>query len=486
MKILFVTPECAPLVKTGGLGDVAAALPKALRMLGHEVVTLMPAYGGMQPGGTLQRVIALPRTARWPDAQLLEVVQPSGEHFLFLSCPYAFGDVKSPYGPSGAGAPGHAAVPFGLLSHVAALIGTQRSPTGWQAEIVHANDWPCGLAPLYLQAERSAGGSSVARSVMTIHNLAFQGVFPVEATDLLNVAPPYRGVEGVEFWGQLSMLKAGLQQADAITTVSPTYAREIQQPALGFGLDGVLRARSHQLHGLLNGIDTEVWNPCSDGLIAERYDVDDLAGKAKNRAALRKRAGLPDSKQPLLGLIGRLTEQKGVDLIIAGAPRLLAKGFQLVVLGKGDARLEDALLQLAAAYPRQVHVTLGFDESLAHQIEAGADSFLMPSRFEPCGLNQMYSQAYGTPPVVTATGGLADTVTDVTRFPDDGTGFVMPRADQASFDQAMDHLLRLWGNPRAWQSLQRRGMQRDFGWGNAARQYVDLYAALVRTTASAH
>ena len=483
MKILFVTPECAPFVKTGGLGDVAAALPKALRALGHEVITLMPAYGGMAPGGELKRVIAVHRTARWPDAQLLEVVQPSGEHFVFLSCPYAFGDVKSPYGPSGAGAPAHAAVPFGLLSHVAALIGTQRSPIGWRADIVHANDWPCGLAPLYLRSERDASaGTAVARSVMTIHNLAFQGVFPIEAIDLLDVVEPYRGVEGVEFWGQLSMLKAGLQQADAITTVSPTYAKEIQQPALGFGLDGVLRARSQQLHGLLNGIDTDVWNPRTDGLIAERYGADNLSLKASNRAALRKRTGLPDSRQPLLGLIGRLTEQKGIDLVIAGAPRLLAKGAQLVVLGKGDARFEEALAQLAAAHPRQVHVTLGFDESLAHQIEAGADSFLMPSRFEPCGLNQMYSQAYGTPPVVTATGGLADTVSDVTRFPQQGTGFVMPRADQPAFDQAMDRLLKLWADGKAWESLQRRGMQRDFGWKNAAQQYAGLYTELLATS----
>lgn len=479
MKILFVTPECAPFVKTGGLGDVAAALPRALRALGHDVITLMPAYGGMPIDGAVQRVIQVPQTARWPDAQLLQVEHADGGRFLLLSCPWAFANVRSPYGPTGADAAPHAALPFGLLSHVAATLATDRSLLDWQADIVHANDWPCGLAPLYLHHARQAGHAPTARSVMTIHNLAFQGVFPMSAADLLDVPEAYRGMEGAEFWGQLSMLKAGLQLADALTTVSPTYAREIQQPALGFGLDGVLRSRAEHLHGLLNGIDTSVWNPRSDPLIAANYSADDIAAKAHNRSALRQRAGLAETHQPLLGLVGRLTQQKGVDLVVAGAPRLLAQGAQLVVLGKGDPELEASLLQLAQAYPQQVHVTLGFDEALAHQIEAGADCFLMPSRFEPCGLNQMYSQAYGTPPVVTATGGLADTVTDVTASPTTGTGFVMSQATQAAFDAALDAVLRLWRQPQAWQALQRRGMQQDFGWDHAAAQYVALYEALL-------
>ena len=485
MKILFVTPECGPYVKTGGLGDVAAALPRALRALGHDVITLMPAYGGMEIGGSVQRVIAVPRVARWPDAQLLQVEQASGERFLFLSCPFAFGNVRSPYGDSGAGAPPYAAVPFGLLAHVAALLATDHSPLNWRADIVHANDWPCGLAPLYLKSERLAGRAERARSVMTIHNLAFQGVFPMDAADLLDIPEPYRGMEGVEFWGQLSMLKAGLKQADVITTVSPTYAREIQDVALGFGLDGVLRERSKHLHGLLNGIDTSVWNPRTDPLIAAQYGPDDLASKALNRVAVRKRAGLVPSEQLLLGLVGRLTEQKGVDLVIAGAPALLAQGAQLVVLGKGDAVLEESLLRLAAAHPHQVHLTLGFDEALAHQIEAGSDCFLMPSRFEPCGLNQMYSQAYGTPPVVTATGGLSDTVLDVTAAPGKGTGFVMRQANQPAFDEAMQRVMRLWLDPIAWQSLQRRGMRQDFGWEKAARQYAALYESILLSDAPA-
>lgn len=484
MKILFVTPECGPYVKTGGLGDVAAALPRALRALGHDVVTLMPAYGGMEAGGTLKRVVKIARTAQWPDAQLLQVEQASGERFLLLSCPFAFRDVHSPYGPSGPGSPPHAAVPFGLLAHVAALLGTEQSPLSWQADIVHANDWPCGLAPLYLQTARMQGQTHVARSVMTIHNLAFQGIFPMEAADALDIPTVFRGLAGVEFWGQLSMLKAGLQLADAITTVSPTYAREIQTAALGFGLDGVLRSRADHLHGLLNGIDTDVWNPRTDALIAAPYGADDLSVKAANRTALRARAGLQESDQPLFGLVGRLTEQKGVDWIIAGAPSVLEQGAQLVVLGKGDADLEQGLQQLARAYPRQVHVTLGFDEALAHLIEAGADCFLMPSRFEPCGLNQMYSQAYGTPPVVTATGGLADTVIDATTL-GKGTGFVLPHANQAAFDDTMKRVLQTWRNRDAWRAIQLQGMAQDFGWGHAALQYAELYESLLSDRGSA-
>lgn len=482
MKILFATPECAPLVKTGGLGDVSAALPRALKALGHEVVILMPAYGGMAIDGTLDAIVPVPAYGPWPAAQLLQVMSPDGMPFLLLSCPSLYASAGTPYGDP-AHTPMHEqALRFGLLSRVAALIGTEHSPCEWRADIVHANDWPCGLAPLYLHQARAAGQQDVARSLITIHNLAFQGVFPMDACEVLDIAPVYRGMEGVEFWGQLSMLKAALQFADAISTVSPTYAREIQQPALGFGLDGVLRAQAGRLHGLLNGIDTAVWNPENDPLIAAHYGADNLQAKALNKAALRKRCGLTDSPAPLLGLVGRLTSQKGVDLVLAGAPALLARGAQMVVLGRGEEPLETGLRALAQAHPGQVHATLGFDEALAHQIEAGADCFLMPSRFEPCGLNQMYSQAYGTPPVVTATGGLADTVSDAGPGLDEGTGFMMPAPTQAEFDRALDRVLKAWAQPALWKGLQRRGMERPFGWEAAARQYVQLYALLLGQT----
>lgn len=477
MKTLFVTPECAPLVKTGGLGDVSAALPRALRRRGHDVVVLMPAYGGMSTDGRLEAILPVPAFGPWPAAQLLQVSAPDGMPFLFLSCPGLYTSAGTPYGDTALTSVHEQALRFGLLSRVAALIGTEHSPCDWRADIVHANDWPCGLAPLYLQKARSAGQQGVARSVFTIHNLAFQGVFPMETCDMLDIPPAYRGMEGVEFWGQLSMLKAGLQFSDAITTVSPTYAREIQQPAQGFGLDGVLRAQASRLHGLLNGIDSGIWNPATDSLIASPYDVDHLEAKSLNKAALRKRCGLGDTSGPLLGLVGRLTSQKGVDLVLAGAPALLARGAQLVVLGRGEEQLEAGLRALSKAYPGQVHATLDFDEALAHQIEAGADCFLMPSRFEPCGLNQMYSQAYGTLPVVTATGGLADTVTDVGQGTE-GTGFVMRVPTQQEFDKTLERVFQAWQQPARWKKIQRQAMRQDFGWEKAASQYEDLYFKL--------
>lgn len=480
MKILFVTPECAPLVKTGGLGDVSAALPRALKDLGHEVVILMPAYGGMEVGGRLEAIVPLPAFGAWPAAQLLHVVSPDGMRFLLLSCPALYDSASTPYGDA-AEAPvpvREQALRFGLLSRVAALLGTTQSPGGWRADIVHANDWPCGLAPLYLHQARERGQQKVAKSLITIHNLAFQGIFPMDACDVLGIPAEYRGVDGVEYWGQLSMLKAALQFADAITTVSPTYAREIQQPLWGCGLDGVLRAQAAKLHGLLNGTDTAVWNPALDPLIPANYDVRTLDAKTANKVALRKRCGLEEAAGPLLGLVGRLTSQKGVDLVVAGAPAALARGAQLVVLGRGEEQLEAALQVLARTHPGHVHVTLSFDEGLAHQIEAGADCFLMPSRFEPCGLNQMYSQAYGTPPVVTATGGLADTVVDV--GPDQGgTGFVMNTPTQEEFDRALDRVLETWSLPATWRDIQKRGMGKSFSWAATASRYEEIFATLL-------
>lgn len=477
MKILFVTPECAPMVKTGGLGDVSAALPAALAERGCDVAVLMPAYGDMPVAGTLTAIFALPAEAGWPAAQLMRVEQLNGPVLLLLSCPALYGRASTPYGHPGADA--HLqALGFGLLAHTAARIGSAATPCGWQADVVHANDWPCALAPLYLRQRRDAGDTSAARSVMTVHNLAFQGVFPMSVADALQIEPLHRGIDGVEYWGDLSMLKAGLQFADAITTVSPTYAREMQEPALGFGLDGVLRARSAHLHGLINGIDTRVWNPATDTLIAHRYHASDLSGKARNTEWLRAKCGLAASEGPLFGLVGRLTSQKGVDLVLAGAAPLLAQGGQLVVLGKGDPQLEQELAQLAARNPRQVAVSFQFDEGLAHSIEAGADCFLMPSRFEPCGLNQMYSQAYGTPPLVTPTGGLADTVEDADDTLATGTGFVMQNTSQAAFDQAVRRVVQAWEKPAAWKSLQRRCMQKDFSWQHAALPYIDLYRSI--------
>ncbi len=478
MKILFVTPECAPYVKTGGLGDVSGALPATLAALGHDVHLLLPAYRGMKVSGEIGDGVDLPPWGPWPAAQLVPVKIPNGVTLLLLACPALYQRSGGPYDDGyGHGYPDNP-LRFGLLSRVAADLGTVRSPLkNWMADVVHANDWPCGLAPLYLsQARTIPTGEPTACSVMTIHNLAYQGVFGMENADLLGVAHDRRGMDGVEFWGQLSMLKAGLTAADAITTVSPSYAREIQTPAHGVGFDGILRARAGRLRGILNGIDTTLWNPATDPLLPRHFGPDKLEGKAACKTALQARLGLPQDRRAMLfAVVSRLTPQKGIDLVLGALPRLVAAGAQLVVLGQGEPGLQQALKDAATRHPRQVSVTVGFDEGLAHLVEAGADVFLMPSRFEPCGLNQMYSQVYGTPPIVAPVGGLLDSVTDASANPQHGTGFVMTGCDPAGLEDAIARATRLFREPQKWKRVQANGMARHFGWEDSAMQYLEVY-----------
>ena len=477
MNILFATPECAPFVKTGGLGDVSGALPPVLARLGHDVRLLMPAYAGLKLSGDVLSTVDIPAEGQWPAAQLLQVDAGTGVPLLLLACPALYERAGSPYvDPHGAD---HAdnAWRFGFLAHVAARLGTSRSPLPqWKADVVHANDWPLGMAPLYLaQARWNEAPGSVAASVVTIHNLLFQGLYPMAMADALGVPPHWRGIEGVEFYGHLSMLKAGLQFADAITTVSPTYAREIQTQAAGVGLDGVLRSRADRLTGILNGVDTAVWNPASDRLLPHRYDAASLALKALDKSALQARCHLqPRPEAMLFAVVSRLTSQKGIDLVLEALPSILAEGGQLAVLGQGEPELQEALVAAAARHPGAVSVHVGFDETLAHLIEAGADCFLMPSRFEPCGLNQMYSQAYGTPPLVNAVGGLADSVTDSDEA-SDGTGFVMRSADSAGFADALRRARAAFADVPRWRRIQALGMARDFGWEKSAAAYAEVY-----------
>jgi starch synthase len=478
MKVLFATPECAPWVKTGGLGDVSGALPAALAAQGHDVRVLLPAYRGMKVSGEVGDGVDLPASGPWPAAQLLPVRADNGVTLLLLACPSLYQRAGGPYVDHTGHDYADNALRFGFLSHVAALLGTAQSPVaGWQADVVHANDWPCALAPLYLaQARERNAHEQVAAAVVTIHNLAFQGVFPMDQADRLEIPPHWRGMDGAEFWGQLSMLKAGLQFAQAITTVSPNYAHEIQTPAFGAGLDGVLRSRADRLTGILNGIDMQVWNPAIDPLLPYRYGPGDFAGKARNKAALQAQCGLhPDPTALLFGLVSRLTSQKGIDLLLGQLELLMREGGQVVVLGTGDPGLQQGLTEAAARSPKAMSVTVGFSEPLAHLIEAGADCFLMPSRFEPCGLNQMYSQAYGTPPVVGGVGGLVDSVVDATADPAHGTGFVMRSVDAEGFADAITRLRAAWKQPTVWRRLQVNGMARPFGWEASARRYAEVY-----------
>jgi starch synthase len=486
LRILFVTPECAPWIKTGGLGDVSLALPRALAALGHDVKLLMPAYGELRtPPGEGRLLVRHAAAHPWPAWQVVDagdaVREEHGFSLLLLDCPERYYRPGNPYLDEHGRDHADNAQRFALLAHAAAsLSGIPQGPQGWHPQVVHGNDWPCGLLPGYLDHYARGTGLPRPASLFTVHNLAFQGLFPLELAPELAVPQAWLQPQGAEFWGQLSFMKAGLRFADLLTAVSPTYAREIQLEPLGFGLQDLLASRAGSLQGILNGIDPAVWNPATDALIARRYDLDTLdAGKAANKAALQRRMGLPEAPTSmLLGMVSRLTEQKGVDLVLDRLPLLLELGAQLVVLGSGDPALEQRLREAAAAHPLHVAVKIGFDEALAHQVEAGADAFLMPSRFEPCGLNQMYSQAYGTPPIVHATGGLADSVVDLEESPRTATGFSFGADDAEALGQALQRAHAAWLQPQTWRNLQRNGMRRDFSWQASARAYVHAYRTL--------
>jgi len=454
MRVLFVTPECAPLTKTGGLGDVSAALPAALRALGHDVRILIPGYPAVLDACQGARRVPSLGSPGF-DAAVLE----SGG-LLILDCAPLYRRDGGPYqDASGVDWPDNP-LRFGLLAKAAAL-----AARGLPADVVHANDWPAGLAPLLLKKEIPC--------VMTVHNLAFQGNFDAAWVGKLGLPPECFAMEGAEFHGQLSFLKAGLAYADAITTVSPTYAREIQGAELGCGMDGLLRHRAAALTGILNGIDTDVWDPAKDRFIDFHYGSSSLEGKSRNKTQLQNLLGLQvRADVPLFGVVSRLTQQKGTDLIAAAAEALAAIPAQLAVLGAGSRDQERMLSNLKKKLPGRIGVQIGFDEGLAHLIEAGADFFLMPSRYEPCGLNQMYSQRYGTPPIARATGGLADTIVD------GGTGFLFQHAEPGALLAAVRRAATLWRDEPRRLAMQRAGMARDFGWARSACRYAELYARL--------
>ena len=474
LKILFATSEMAPWVKTGGLGDVAAALPVALRQAGHDIRVLLPAYPAVLAAfPQAEPVASLPALAPSLPACRLLAADSAGLPLLLVDCPVLFGRPGNPY----LDAAGHDwpdnAIRFGLLSRVAARLGQANSPLGWQPDVVQVNDWQTALAPAWLHYE---GG---APSVVTVHNIAFQGCFGQEQLPGLGLPAQAWRFDGVEYHGQLSFLKAGLQLATQLSTVSPSYAREIQDEHFGYGLAPLLRHRAGSLRGILNGVDTSVWDPAADPALAAPYAANRLAAKRTNKAALQAEMGLAVADdRPLFGVISRLTHQKGLDLLLTVAEGLPHLPAQLAVLGSGDKAMEAGFRDLAARHPGQIAVRIGFDEGLAHRIEAGADSFVMPSRFEPCGLNQMYSLRYGTPPIVRATGGLADTVVDVTEetlAARTASGFVLDGDTPHALWVALTRAAEAWRDKRRWQRIQQNGMRRDFSWTHAANEYVALY-----------
>ncbi len=487
MKILFAASEAYPLVKTGGLGDVIHALPRALERLGAEVRVVLPAYRMV-----LERLDSL-RIAGWlqvqgagrlHDVRILEAgSRHLGVPLLLVDAPALFDRPGNPYlHPDGYNWHDNAER-FTVFSRAVAQMATGDGPPDWKPHVVHAHDWQTGLVPAFLSLMEGAPAG-----VFTIHNLSYAGIFSHQEFEALGLPREWWSPDALEFFGNFSMLKGGIVFADQVTTVSPTYAEEIQTPAFGYGFDGVLRAVRHKLTGILNGIDTEIWNPADDPFLPCHYSARHryLAGKRCNKEALLRQLGVePDEgalKAPLLGFIGRLVEQKGVDLLLEAIPSLLGRpDLRLAVLGSGEARFETALRELAAAYPGRLLLTIGYSEELSHRIEAGCDLFLMPSRFEPCGLNQLYSLRYGTPPVAHAVGGLADTVVDAT--PENleagrATGFLFRQPTGRALLEATERALALYRNERAWHRLVRTAMAQDFGWERSARRYLELYEEL--------
>jgi starch synthase len=479
LKVLFATSEVAPLIKTGGLADVSAALPAALSALGVDVRVLVPGYPQVVEAlKTKSRAATLPGLPGVPAANLIASKLPSGLPLLVVECPI-YDRSGGPYQDGSATDWPDNDLRFGLLSYVGALLSTPGSPfSSWKPDIVHCNDWQTGLTPVYLNYVRGPR----ARALMTIHNLAFQGIFPAQSATRLGLPPQAFTIDGVEYYGNLSFLKGGLQFADRITTVSPSYAEEIQSEPLGMGLQGLLAQRKDVLTGILNGIDVDTWDPESDPYIERYYNASRLATKQDNKRALQQRMGLQDAPQtPLFGAVSRLTDQKGLDLLADIADDLVELPAQLVVLGSGDPALQRRFQDLAQRHPSKIAVQIGFDESLSHQIEAGADLFAMPSRFEPSGLNQMYSQRYGTPPLVHGTGGLRDSVVDcspATLKNHTATGFVFTPLDPATLLENCRRAVAVYRDPGIWRQLQKNGMKRDFSWAARAQQYLDLYRAL--------
>jgi starch synthase len=480
LKVLFVTSEVAPLIKTGGLADVSGALAGALMGLGVDLRVLVPGYPQILDAlKTRGKAANLPSLPGVPPAMLVASKLPTGVPLLVVdSAIYLRGG--GPYqDQSGNDWPDND-LRFGLLSYIGALLSTQDSPFPWRPDIVHCNDWQTALIPAYLNYNLAA--RQRARTIVTIHNLAFQGIFAPQTVARIGLPPEALAMDGVEYYGSMSFLKGGLQFADRVTTVSPSYAEEIKHEPLGMGMHGLLAQRGDMLAGILNGIDTDAWDPESDPYIERYYNASRLAAKQDNKRALQLRMGLDDAPdEPLFGVVSRLTQQKGHDLTADIARQLVRLPAQLVVLGSGDIPLQQRFQALAAEFPGRIAVRIGFDEGLSHQIEAGADIFLMPSRFEPSGLNQMYSQRYGTPPVVHATGGLRDTVVDTN--PDtlkkrQATGFVFTPLDASLLLETCRRAATAFHDKKLWRQLQKYGMARDFSWEARARQYLELYRSL--------
>jgi starch synthase len=465
----MVSSEAAPIAKTGGLADVVGALPNALQSAGDEVAVVIPRYGFVDLKRARRVYDSLP-VYLGADRYDTAIYQAAEEYPLYLVDSPALFDRKGLYGETGIDYPDNH-IRFAVFARAA--IGVARFL--FRTEIFHCHDWESGLVPVYLRTLLASDPTFLSvKTLFTVHNLGYQGLFPKTAlADVALDGNVYRP-DGMEFFGRVSYIKGGISFADALNTVSPTYAREIQTPEYGFGLDGALRSRADVLSGILNGVDYREWSPENDPLIPARYSAQDLSGKALCKEQLLAEFGLPAEamERPVAGIVSRFTRQKGTDILAEVAGQIVAEDVYIAALGNGDPEYEEFFRRMAADYPGRIAVRIGFDNRLAHLVEAGSDMFLMPSRYEPCGLNQIYSLKYGTVPVVRATGGLDDTI-------DEGTGFKFSEYSGQALLQAVRSAVQAFSNREQWREMMLRGMEKDFSWKTSAAAYSALYQRLL-------
>jgi starch synthase len=475
MKILHVASEAYPFIKTGGLADVSASLPRTQARLGHDVRLLIPAYRAAIAQIQAPKTIAeIQVSGLLGSVRILETdMGDAGSKVWLVDHGPAFDRDGNPYlDDTGMPWPDNAER-FLLLCRIAVAVIHDEDLLEWRPDVIHCHDWQTGMvAPLIDDHQDIV-------KIFTIHNLSYQGIFPRSTFMSLGLNEELWAMNGVEYLDQMSFIKGGIVFSDWITTVSPTYAREIQTADLGCGLEGLLQHRSDRLVGILNGIDYDEWDPSIDAYIDFGYDADTLQGKLRNKNVCMERWSLQgDDKVPLFGFVGRLVDQKGIDLLVTALPELLTHGYPFVVLGMGDPKLERKLQDIARAYPARIHVRVGYDEKMSHQIAAAADIFVMPSRFEPCGLNQMYSMHYGTVPIVSRTGGLADTVVPATPrnlANKTATGFTFTEFTADALIKTIHQGAKLFGDEQRWRALMLAGMSRDFSWHQSALAYLELY-----------
>ena len=479
MRVLFATSEAYPLIKTGGLADVSGALPKAINQLPDfkgDIKLLLPAYSAVLAKLKAVKTIANIRVLG-QDCSLMTGKMPDSDiEVIAIKNAALYERTGGPYSDENGADWLDNPLRFGVLSRVASLLCSANSPLKtWLPDLIHCNDWQTGLAPAYMKLL----DNSQTKSLLSIHNIAFQGCFNASWLKQLELPAAHFDMNGFEYHGQISFLKAGLFYADKLSTVSPTYAKEIQTTEFGFGLEGLLQTRSDDLMGILNGIDADEWNPATDQHLPKNYSNSRITGKHAVKHALQQQLGLDtNANAPLLGVVSRLTHQKGLDLLPSLMPKLVDLGCQFAILGSGEKKLEASFNALAERYPAQVSMNTGYHEHLSHNIMAGSDLFIMPSRFEPCGLNQLYGLAYGTPPIVSNTGGLADSVCDTTTLTlknNSATGFVVKNVTSASLLVTIQQALGFWQDKKTWRKIQKNGMLQDISWVSSAKPYLSFY-----------